>query len=317
MAVNIISNNKIKGNLLFPKNGKISIKISKNWDIKIATLVISPKSNISVNGRGLTINNESEVKLTADIDNTLAIKLIGDYGYLDLPIELFNSFSGGSKNTEAIVDYTKNFNFLTFYSHMFRNAPSFNQDISKWDGSNVTDTTYMFTDASSFNQDISKWDVSNVITINGMFSRAYSFNQDISNWNLSKVINTGGVFNEAPSFNQDISNWDISQSITLDYILNDCKAFDQDLSKWFAKMQINVNLFNFMGGVTKLSTNNYDNMLNAFWLDYNTTRKDAWAGRTEANIISFGLSKYSSKSATARAGLIDAGWVITDGGLNS
>ena len=37
----------------------------------------------------------------------------------------------------------------------------FNQDISKWDVSNVEDMEYMFRN-SQFNQDISNWDVSNV-----------------------------------------------------------------------------------------------------------------------------------------------------------
>jgi surface protein len=39
---------------------------------------------------------------------------------------------------------------------------AFNEDISKWDVSNVTDMRHMFDNAESFNEDISKWDVSNV-----------------------------------------------------------------------------------------------------------------------------------------------------------
>jgi surface protein len=47
-------------------------------------------------------------------------------------------------------------------SWMFFGGNAFNQDISKWDVSNVKDMSFMFYDAESFNQDISKWDVSNV-----------------------------------------------------------------------------------------------------------------------------------------------------------
>ena len=46
---------------------------------------------------------------------------------------------------------------------MFCNCENFNQDISGWDVSNVTDMTYMFESCKSFNQDISGWDVSKVL----------------------------------------------------------------------------------------------------------------------------------------------------------
>jgi surface protein len=43
--------------------------------------------------------------------------------------------------------------------------------------------------AKSFNQDISDWDVSNVTDMNIMFREAKSFNQDISNWDVTAIIN--------------------------------------------------------------------------------------------------------------------------------
>ena len=45
----------------------------------------------------------------------------------------------------------------------------------------------MFYNCKSFNQDISNWNVSNVTDMKYMFANCIQFNQDISNWNVSKV----------------------------------------------------------------------------------------------------------------------------------
>ena len=45
---------------------------------------------------------------------------------------------------------------------MFCNCIKFNQDISSWNVSKVTNMVYMFYKCELFNQNISKWDVSKV-----------------------------------------------------------------------------------------------------------------------------------------------------------
>ena len=72
---------------------------------------------------------------------------------------------------------------------MFGGNKVFNQDISKWDVSNVENMRTMFVDAESFNQPIGEWDVSNVENMFRMFNVASSFNQDLSKWDVSNVKN--------------------------------------------------------------------------------------------------------------------------------
>ena len=72
-------------------------------------------------------------------------------------------------------------------AYMFSHSTIFNQDISNWDVSNVTNMESMFEYAVSFNQDLSPWDVSNVELMPRMFLIT-PLNQDLSNWNVNKVI---------------------------------------------------------------------------------------------------------------------------------
>ena len=53
---------------------------------------------------------------------------------------------------------------------MFRNNVAFNQDISNWDVSAVTNMSNMFDGASAFNQDLNLWDVTSVTNMSSMFN---------------------------------------------------------------------------------------------------------------------------------------------------
>ena len=64
---------------------------------------------------------------------------------------------------------------------------AFNQDISSWDTSSVTNMSGMFQNNSVFNQDIGNWDTSSVTNMFSMFQNNSAFNQDIGNWNVENV----------------------------------------------------------------------------------------------------------------------------------
>ena len=111
----------------------------------------------------------------------------------------------------------------------FNSAAAFNQDLSKWDVSKVTDMWAMFSGASAFNQDLAKWDVSAVDDMGDMFMDAAVFDQDLSTWDVSKVTNMMGMFREASAFNQDLSKWDVSAVIYMAQMFYLAPAFNQKL----------------------------------------------------------------------------------------
>ena len=73
-----------------------------------------------------------------------------------------------------------------------------------WDVSSVTDLSGVFKDAASFNEDISSWDVSEATDMSSMFEGAKAFNQPIENWDMSKVTRMDRMFYGASSFNQPL-----------------------------------------------------------------------------------------------------------------
>ena len=162
-------------------------------------------------------------------------------------------------NTSKVTDMS---NMFADISSLQNGPTSFNQDISGWNVSSVTNMYGMFNGAESFNQDIGGWNVSNVTSMCNMFQRAKSFNKNIGSWNVPNVtdmgsmfsgfndrvsFNNGGqplawntskvtdmskMFQSAISFNQNIGKWDVSKVTNMSGMFSGAASFNQDLGDW-------------------------------------------------------------------------------------
>jgi surface protein len=93
---------------------------------------------------------------------------------------------------------------------MFRAASDFNQPLSGWNVSNVTNMNRMFENATSFNQDLSNWCVTQIV------SKPIDFDLNASSWVLPQPL-----WGTCPGPNLFISTWQIASpgdSITLPLI---------------------------------------------------------------------------------------------------
>ncbi len=138
---------------------------------------------------------------------------------------------------------------VTNMSAMFYGATLFNQPIGSWNTSNVTDMNAMFVDASSFNQPIGNWDTGQVTNMNNMFSHATAFNQNINydplvgpRWDTANVTTMAGMFNTATAFNGDISDWDVFSVTNMNAMFANAQAFNQDISSWDTSAVTNMSL---------------------------------------------------------------------------
>ena len=154
---------------------------------------------------------------------------------------------------------------VTNMSDMFSSdyVAAFNQDISSWNVSSVTNMGTMFKGSSIFNNGSPTNDggkpltwsagtgTSNVTDMNYML-QSTQFNQTISSWNVSKVIYMNGMFQNTPFNNGAVGNvggkpltWTAGTGTSLlenTEVMFANNAFNQDISSWNVSSMRNMGL---------------------------------------------------------------------------
>jgi surface protein len=186
--------------------------------------------------------------ITALDDNTIREALISYFEHQDAfySKEDIISIYGKIENwdTSRVTDMSKLFwiprtdcycAFWIFEPEIYHDLNlcyEFNEDISKWDVSNVENMTEMFMDCKKFNTPIGDWDVSKVKDMSGMFFMAENFNQSLSNWNVSNVKSMSSMFKDACSFSKPIGDWDVSNVKDMNGMFYNDFSFGEDLNNW-------------------------------------------------------------------------------------
>ncbi|WP_338987386.1 BspA family leucine-rich repeat surface protein [Spiroplasma endosymbiont of Dasysyrphus albostriatus] len=244
LTVTVLNTSSQKNDVLNNKTQQDTIYIDEN-----GKKVITNKHNLSyikttkITQIGFYKNDQGEIQV---VNMPITIKEVPE----QLPPEITSLSYMFIHTTSFNQDLSKwDVSNVTNMSWMFSAANAFNQNLSSWDTSNVTNMSYMFAGARKFNQDLSKWDVSNVTNMNNMFSNAWVFNQDLSKWNTSNVIDMSWMFLYAFLFNGDISSWDTSNVTNMNLMFAHALKFNQDLSKWNVSNVMKYESFSFDSGL--------------------------------------------------------------------
>ncbi len=230
------------------------------------------------------------LKLYTD-ENPLEIKLLRKPGMITRK-ELVRFIANGADVSGELVNYITDLSYLmnSVAAYLGEDITScsvvqnFDQNISGWDVSNVTDMSHILYYAKAFNQDISNWDISSVTNFSCFddststtwtsdkkpkfkltkadLVEAIAKGKDVSSVDVSAITDMSGLMeavatykNESiktcsivQNFNQDINSWDVSNVTDMSYMFNRAYHFNQPLNNW------NVNNVTNMSHMFHLAT---------------------------------------------------------------
>ncbi|MGB3676690.1 MAG: BspA family leucine-rich repeat surface protein, partial [Candidatus Nanopelagicales bacterium] len=197
------------------------------------TYAVAGTYTVSIVGtiKGFRFANDGDRLKLTDISNWGSLNLGngGDYFY-------------GAANFNATATDAPDLAGTTSLARTFREATSFNANISNWNTLAVTDVAEMF-DAydveapSSFNQPLTTtdggWNTSNMTDMGSMFRKASAFTgEGLSTWDTSNAQRMNGMFRDASSFNADLSGWDTADVTVMGFMFGGAAQFNADLGEW-------------------------------------------------------------------------------------
>ena len=218
---------------------------SKTFDLwEVKAVWNKDDQTLYINGNGKVDKTKWEklketLSLREDVASAVRITFTDGAGFPDDASSFFENVKGEIRFQSTIPLDTSN---VVNMRAMFAGT-KFNQDISSWNTSKVTDMSHMFSGATAFNQPLNTWDVSNVTDMSYMFAgvryrdgniynRISSFNKPLWKWNVSKVTNMSHMFDGARNFNQDISNWNTSSVTDMSWLFAGAVYFNKPLNNW-------------------------------------------------------------------------------------
>jgi len=208
--------------------------------------------------------------------------------------DVYRAFENSQMNSPFTLG---NWEILAKTSEMFASTIRsfrvlFDQPISYWDMSNVTDMSRMFWAQSQgtsaiggcdFNQPIGAWDVSNVVNFTDFMGTTdqeniagfHSFNQPLDAWNVSAAKTMEGMFCRASNFNQPINSWNVSNVTNFSRMFNHpvnvgfrLADFNRPVGAWDVSSAINMDgIFagtQFDQPLSSWNVSNVTNMANMF-----------------------------------------------------
>ena len=158
-------------------------------------------------------------------------------------VNMNSMFNGATLfNNAGVALGWQNLFLVTDMSGMFKDATSFNSDISGWMLNVVSTMSHMFNGASSFNKDITEWTTSSVTNMSSMFEGAASFDNNGGGypwlWDVQNVTNMSKMFKGAEHFQSNIGYygpfpsdvaWDTRNVTDMSEMFMNATSFNQNV----------------------------------------------------------------------------------------